>query len=177
MTTIAPARRTGPGHPIERKDPSWTRFRRSKPPKSSRPVRRVVQRSTRGRGRALCRTQRRVPGACGCHALKRDDNCIDAAMLMNDARYVVVNGDDSETHGCGDPRQSDGARPCAAHHFLTVGQRGTQMNPPTPYPPLLWDCSSSPRRVAPPTPGVGTPSWAPQSQDRALRARQPGPGP
>ena len=42
------------------------------------------------------------------HALKRDDT-IDAAMLMNDARYVVVNGDDLETHGCVAIRAEDGA--------------------------------------------------------------------
>ena len=33
----------------------------------------------------------------------------DAAMLMNDARYVVVNGDDLETHGCVAILAEDGA--------------------------------------------------------------------
>lgn len=42
------------------------------------------------------------------HALKRDDT-IDAALLMNDARYVVINGDDLEMHGCVAIRAEDGA--------------------------------------------------------------------
>lgn len=40
------------------------------------------------------------------HALKRDDT-IDAIMLMSDARYVTVVGDDIETHGCVAIRDDD----------------------------------------------------------------------
>lgn len=42
------------------------------------------------------------------HALKRDDT-IDSLMLMNDARYTCVNGDNLETHGCVAVRAEDGA--------------------------------------------------------------------
>ncbi len=42
------------------------------------------------------------------HAKRRDDT-IDSLMLMNDARYVVVNGDDLETHGCVAILAEDGA--------------------------------------------------------------------
>lgn len=43
------------------------------------------------------------------HALKRDDT-IDSLMLMNDARYVIVNDDDDiETHGSVSVRDTDGA--------------------------------------------------------------------
>lgn len=42
------------------------------------------------------------------HATRRDDT-IDAIMLMNDARYVTVNGDNLETHGCVAIRAEDGS--------------------------------------------------------------------
>lgn len=42
------------------------------------------------------------------HATRRD-TVIDSLMLMNDARYVTVNGDNLETHGCVAIRTEDGA--------------------------------------------------------------------
>lgn len=70
----------------------------------------VVQRSTRAVADIRVARSAEFQGVWGVelHALKRDDT-IDAAMLMNDARYVVVNGDDLETHGCVAIRAEDGA--------------------------------------------------------------------
>lgn len=42
------------------------------------------------------------------HATKRDDT-IDSLLLMNYARYVVVNNDDIETNGSVSVRDADGA--------------------------------------------------------------------
>ena len=42
------------------------------------------------------------------HAQRRD-TVIDSLMLMNDARYVTVNGDNLETHGCVAIKAEDGA--------------------------------------------------------------------
>ena len=42
------------------------------------------------------------------HALKRDDT-VDSLMLMNDASYATINGDNIETHGCVAIRTEDDA--------------------------------------------------------------------
>lgn len=70
----------------------------------------AVQRSTRAGADVRVARSVEFQGVWGVelHALKRDDT-IDALMLMNDARYVVINGDDLETHGCVAVRAEDGA--------------------------------------------------------------------
>lgn len=70
----------------------------------------AVQRSTRAGADVRVARSAEFHGVWGVelHALKRDDT-VDSLMLMNDARYVVVNGDDLETHGCVAARDADGA--------------------------------------------------------------------
>lgn len=58
-------------------------------------------------------------------ALKRDDT-IDSIMLMNDARYICVNDDTVETHGCVAIKAEDGAIthvPCIISYPL-VNKKG-----------------------------------------------------
>lgn len=70
----------------------------------------AVQRSTRAVADVRVARSAEFQGVWGVelHALKRDDT-IDALMLMNDARYTCVNGDDLETHGCVAILAKDGA--------------------------------------------------------------------
>ena len=70
----------------------------------------AIQRSTRAGADVRVARSAEFHGVWGVelHALKRDDT-IDSLMLMNDARYVVVNGDNLETHGCAAVRAEDGA--------------------------------------------------------------------
>lgn len=70
----------------------------------------AVQRSTHAVADIRIARSAEFQGVWGVelHALKRDDT-IDSLMLMNDARYTCVNGDDLETHGCVAVRAEDGA--------------------------------------------------------------------
>lgn len=70
----------------------------------------VMQRSTRAVADIRVARSAEFQGVWGVelHALRRDDT-IDSIMLMNDAKYVTVNGDDLETHGCVAVRAEDGA--------------------------------------------------------------------
>lgn len=70
----------------------------------------AVQRSTHAVADVRVARSAEFQGVWGVelHALKRDYT-IDALMLMNDARYTCVNGDDLETHGCVAILAEDGA--------------------------------------------------------------------
>lgn len=70
----------------------------------------AIQRSTHAVADVRVARSAEFQGVWGVelHALKRDD-MIDALMLMNDARYTCVNGDDLETHGCVAILAKDGA--------------------------------------------------------------------
>lgn len=70
----------------------------------------AVQRSTRAVADIRVARSAEFQGMWGVelHALKRDDT-IDSLMLLNNAQYVVVNGDDLEMHGCVAVRAEDGA--------------------------------------------------------------------
>lgn len=70
----------------------------------------AVQRSTHAVADIRVARSAEFQGVWGVelHALKRDDT-IDTLMLMNDARYTCVNGDDLETYGCVAVRAEDGA--------------------------------------------------------------------
>lgn len=70
----------------------------------------VVQRSTRAVADIRIARSAEFQDVRGVelHALKRDDT-IDSLMLMNDARYVVINDDNIETHGNVSVRDDDGA--------------------------------------------------------------------
>ena len=70
----------------------------------------AVQKSTHAVADARVARNAEFQGVWGVelHALKRDET-IGSLMLMNDARYTCVNGDDPETHGCVAVRAEDGA--------------------------------------------------------------------
>lgn len=82
----------------------------------------AVQRSTHAVADVRVARSDEFQGVWGVelHAMKRDDT-IDSLMLMNDARYVTVNKDDIETHGCVAVRAEDGASahvPCIISYPL-----------------------------------------------------------
>ena len=70
----------------------------------------AVQKSTRAVADVRVARSAEFHGVWGVelHALKRDDT-VDSLMLMSDARYTCVNGDDLEMHGCVAVRADDGA--------------------------------------------------------------------
>ena len=70
----------------------------------------AVQRSTHAVADVRVARSAEFRGVWGVElrALKRDDT-VDSLMLMNDARYTCVNGDDLETHGCVAVHAEDGA--------------------------------------------------------------------
>ena len=101
----------GRGHPLERTpimDPDFLAFQAAK--KVADRFTDAVQRSTRAVADVRVARSAEFQGVWGVelHALKRDDT-IDALMLMNDARYTCVKGDDLETHGCVAVLAEDGA--------------------------------------------------------------------
>ena len=82
----------------------------------------AIQRSTRAVADIRVARSTEFQGVCGVelHALKRDDT-VDSLLLMNDARYTCVNGDNLETHGCLAVRAEDGAiahAPCIISYQL-----------------------------------------------------------
>lgn len=69
----------------------------------------AVQRSTHAVANIRVARSTEFHGVWGVelHAMKRDDT-VDSLMFMNDASYVVVNGDNLETHGCVAIKADDG---------------------------------------------------------------------